>query len=338
MKFCKICGAQMDDSALFCPNCGGKAEPTAPVQNNSVIYDRESPPQPLTEQNKQQYYQNYQAGSDAQQSSQQYQAQQYQYQQPAPKKKSNAGLIIGIVEGVLVLIIVLLIVIGSVSAKKEANDTISGIEIPTFDSSQELDDFYYEDDETYDDSSSSVQSNVDNYVGNVKNSIYNNSKFSIKLKTPNNDWVIADKDEQSDFFGNDAVYDSSINKYCLKNGNYKTVYDLLMYDSVSDDNIIVMLVDSAGEKITVDEFAEQFNSGLESTYPYFSCEENGTTTICNRAFKSETLIYHGYDSEDEVVQQVYLTKKDNCFMVVCVTSSYEGELEYPDYIEYSQVK
>lgn len=334
MKFCKTCGAQMDDNSLFCPNCGGKAEQTAPVQNNSVIYEKESSPQPSDRQNNQQYYQNYQSEPVAQQPSQQYQAQQYQYQQPAPKKKSNAGLIIGIVAGVLVLVIVLLIVIGSVSAKKKANDIISDIEIPTFDSSQELDDYYYEDDETTTEkSSSSVLSGVDNYIGNVENSIYNNSKFNIKLKTPNNDWKIADKDEQNDFLGSQAYYDSSINKYCVKTGLYKTVYDLFMYDTVSGDNIIIMLIDSGNSKISTSQFVKEFNEELSDVYDY-SWEDKGTTSICNQSVKAETLTVDDLD----IVQDAYFAKKDGCFMVISITHYSDDELEQPDYLEHIQVK
>ncbi len=100
--FCKNCGKELSDSAKFCNGCGTPTDAQPSVQ--PPVQPQEPQPQQYTQT--QQYNQ-----------PQQYaQTQQYAQPQSAPKKKkSKAGLIIGIIAGVIFTIIVLVAVFSVVN-------------------------------------------------------------------------------------------------------------------------------------------------------------------------------------------------------------------------------
>ncbi len=52
MAFCIQCGAQLPENVSFCPNCGQKAENSAPVnkQPEAPVYEQTWPQQPVYEQ------------------------------------------------------------------------------------------------------------------------------------------------------------------------------------------------------------------------------------------------------------------------------------------------
>lgn len=101
--FCNKCGAQLPDGVAFCSYCGNQLtpQPQQPEQPTQPQY--EQPTQPLYQQPVQPQYD---------------QPMQQPYQpapmpQPLPPKKSNKGLIIGIVAAILVIAIVVGVLFGT---------------------------------------------------------------------------------------------------------------------------------------------------------------------------------------------------------------------------------
>ena len=47
MKYCKNCNTEMNDDAVFCPNCGAKSEVNVNIQQPAVFY-AEPKPQPVS--------------------------------------------------------------------------------------------------------------------------------------------------------------------------------------------------------------------------------------------------------------------------------------------------
>ncbi len=132
--FCSKCGAQVPEGSAFCTVCGNKIEPVnqqineqgaqpsyeGPVAPQQPAYEPAQPQQPMYEQPAQPSYD----GSAAPQQPV-YEPAQPQYQQappqfpqggapqPLPPKKSNKGLIIGIVAAVVVVVIVVAVLFGT---------------------------------------------------------------------------------------------------------------------------------------------------------------------------------------------------------------------------------
>lgn len=111
MAFCKNCGAQINDVDMFCGVCG------APVERNEIpaapVYQPAAVPDPA------QYLDPYQAP---------YQAPVQNYgTAPEPPKRSNKGLIIGLIAGGASLLVVIAICVSAVlfinKAKREIEET-----------------------------------------------------------------------------------------------------------------------------------------------------------------------------------------------------------------------
>ena len=110
-KNCKFCGTSLEDWMVFCDNCGKRQD--GAFSNTQQTVQQQQPQRP------QQPYQP--AQRQPQPYRQQFQQQPYQqnitprqpvpqgYQAPQPKK-TNVGLIIGIVAGSVTLLIVLIVI------------------------------------------------------------------------------------------------------------------------------------------------------------------------------------------------------------------------------------
>ncbi len=83
-KFCKKCGAQLADEAIFCPKCGSVQSPSAPQPQGQV------PPQPQPRPQPQAQYQQPQA-----QYQQPYAAQPYPAGQPVPAVRKEPAVSFG---------------------------------------------------------------------------------------------------------------------------------------------------------------------------------------------------------------------------------------------------
>ena len=119
MKFCRKCGAQMPDDAVFCEACGTQVvSPTSETQQESFGQTGAVPP--VQEAQPQQTYQQPQQEAQPQQT---YQQPAQQASKPAAKKSSKTPIIIAC-SCVIVLLIVFLVllltgVIGGKSDKKK---------------------------------------------------------------------------------------------------------------------------------------------------------------------------------------------------------------------------
>ena len=99
-KNCKFCGTPLEDWMVFCDNCGKRQDGQQPQRPQQPYQPAQRPPQPYRKQYQQQPYQ--QSITPRQPAPQGYQA-------PQPKK-TNVGLIIGIVAGSVTLLIVLIVI------------------------------------------------------------------------------------------------------------------------------------------------------------------------------------------------------------------------------------
>lgn len=107
--FCNNCGAEVHEGQKFCNNCGAPIPQPSTSVASELNQDTTQTNQSQAAQQPTQQYQSPIGQQPAQQYQQAYPqqpAQQYQYQQPqqqAPKKKSKAPLIIGIVVAVVLI-------------------------------------------------------------------------------------------------------------------------------------------------------------------------------------------------------------------------------------------
>ncbi len=132
--FCSKCGAQVPEGSAFCTVCGNKLEPVnqqineqgaqpsyeGPAAPQQPAYEPVQPQQPMYEQPAQPSYEGPAAPQQPvyEPAQPQYQQAPPQYPQggapqPLPPKKSNKGLIIGIIAAVVVVVIVVAVLFGT---------------------------------------------------------------------------------------------------------------------------------------------------------------------------------------------------------------------------------
>ena len=150
--YCRNCNQQIPDGAVFCPHCGTpqQAQQNAPVYEQPVNeYQQpvnnsyEQPAAPYQAPMAPDYSQGQNTGF------QQMPPMNPAFQQPAPKKKSKAGLIIGIICGVIGLLIIGIVVLGFVYSA--SHDTYEDSYVDSYEEGESALADSYDDYDDYDD-------------------------------------------------------------------------------------------------------------------------------------------------------------------------------------------
>ena len=150
--YCRNCNQQIPDGAVFCPHCGTpqQAQQNAPVYEQTVnAYQQpvnnsyEQPAAPYQAPMAPDYSKGQNTGF------QQMPPMNPAFQQPAPKKKSKAGLIIGIICGVIGLLIIGIVVLGFVYSA--SHDTYDDSYVDSYEEGESALADSYDDYDDYDD-------------------------------------------------------------------------------------------------------------------------------------------------------------------------------------------
>ncbi|MGN0527643.1 MAG: zinc-ribbon domain-containing protein [Eubacterium sp.] len=308
MKTCKSCGAQMEDNQRFCLNCGAESQPAQPNMNYQGNPNFQSPQQQGMYNGNTSFNSNMSAGVNG------YQNTAIQPSAPQAKKGISNGAIAAIVIAV-VLVVALVVSIPAIviRSKAEKNPEEAGNSSYSQSESNELS-FAYIDGNTY-----------------------SNDFANLHFDLPSQEWTFLSDEEVTDYFTGYSI-DTETGKPIIIDSKTTCYADLVVYDQMTNENILVQIAPSNGLVLSTDAFLDITLDAVEEEYlaqGVIVDDKNsnaGEAEINGNKYSLATINANAYGNE--INQLIAVSKIGDCYVSITVTNrdkAYAEDLFYMFY-------